>query len=171
MAPATSPQHLQPCRSTLPFAIRPIPGNNVTLPDIDINAGTISSGTLALDASSASTRPTSLRLPRRLHGRPGGPLTVAPNVPVLIQPSQTLTVNGTANFAAGDTVTIRRVGQLLHLAAGHHPGNSSGGGTLNAVGTSFAATGVGNIIVGAGGQLTASGSTFASPRCRWTTPA
>ena len=86
-------------------------------------------------------------------------MNVAPNMPVVIQAGATLTVNGTANFATGDSVAINGGSggccSSPPAAIAVAPGARR---TLNAVGTSFTTTGVGNLVVNAGGHLNVTGS-------------
>ncbi|MDB5349248.1 MAG: putative autotransporter protein, partial [Planctomycetota bacterium] len=134
--------------------------NNARFTDININPGTISSGTLALNAIGTNTASLRYVFPAGFTVATGGTLSVGPNVPVLLSPGQTLTVNGTASFATGDAVTLatdfnNRTAQIL-------VSSNSTGGTLSAVGTTFTGTGgyTTSISVGAAGHFTAANSTF-----------
>jgi hypothetical protein len=101
----------------------------------------------------------------------GGPVTVetgaALNVgaatSVTIAAGQTLTDNGTLSFAAGDSVALN--GTSGGFGGGPGPAQivvaTNDSGALNATGTNFTTNGVGNLLVGAGGELTAANSKFA----------
>jgi hypothetical protein len=137
---------------------------NVSFQDIDINPnGTVSSGTLALDA--IGTNPTNLRyvFPGNFAVGPGATLSVGANVSVLIEAGVTLTDNGTLSFASGDAVALD--GTTGGFGGGPGPAQivvaTNDTGTFSAATTNFTTNGVGNILVGAGGELMASSSKFA----------
>ena len=99
--------------------------------DIDIFAGTLASGqTLALNAiGTVSTANLRYVFPGGFTVAAGATLNVGANVPILVQASQTLTVNGAMTLASGDTLSLSS--------------NFDGGtqvvvnGTLTATGTTF----------------------------------
>ena len=82
--------------------------NNAQFQDIDILAGSVPSGqTLALNAiGTATTANLVYVFTGTFTVSSGATLTVAANVPVQLNPGVTLTDNGTATFASGDTVTL-----------------------------------------------------------------
>ena len=86
-------------------------------------------------------------------------LNVGSNVRVLLSAFQTLTVDGTINFAAGDTVT-------LDVDAFNSTTQIIVNGTFNATGTVFNRIGgnIAGLTVNSGGRLFAASSTFALSR-------
>ena len=130
----------------------PYLGNNANFQQININAGTLASGTLNLDLIGTNTSDLSYAFPGGFTVASGATLAVGPNVPVYILAVQTLTDNGTLSFATGDTVTLRRVLQ--------HAQEIAVSGTLTANGTTFTDNKTASISVNAGGHLIASNSTF-----------
>ncbi len=78
--------------------------NNVSFEQIEINADTISSGTLALNSIGTNTTNLSYVFPNGFTVASGGTLAVGINVPVLIPAAQTITDDGTLSFANGDSV-------------------------------------------------------------------
>ena len=124
-------------------------GNNAGFNDIEINAGTLSSGTLSLNR--IGTNPANLRyvFSSGFTVASGATVNVGANVSALIQ-SQPFTDNGTLTFASGDTVTLGNTQIVV-------------GGTMTATSDSFA-TNNGNYFTGiqvnAGGRLEAAGSSF-----------
>ena len=130
--------------------------NNASFHAVDINAGSIDSGTLALNRIGSPAN-LSYVFPGNFTVAPGATMTVAANVPVTINSGVTLTDNGTMNFATGDVVTFSPYpsGGAINI------GN---GGVLSAVNTQFVSSDLGNsagINVNSGGRLIASDSTFA----------
>jgi len=133
--------------------------DNKSFQDIDIPGGTLASGqTLALNAiGTVSTANLRYVFPGGFTVAVGATLNVGANVAVLLQASQTLTVNGTMTLASGDTLTLSS--------------NYNGGtqvvvnGTLAATGATVNQAGAGytpiTLTVNSGGHLIASGSTFA----------
>ncbi len=125
-------------------------GGNASFDQININAGTLASGTLDLDLMGTNTSNLSYSFPGGFTVASGATLAVGANVPVTIQPGQTLTDNGVLSFAAGDTVTMGSCCAGQEIAVG---------GTLTADGTTFTGGG-GSITVGSGGNLAATNSNF-----------
>jgi Ca2+-binding RTX toxin-like protein len=127
--------------------------DNKSFQDIDILASTLAGGsTVNLNAiGTVSTANLRYVFPNGFTVAAGATLNVGGSVPVLVQPGQTLSDNGTLSFAAGDAVTLANnccsAAQIVD------------GGTLTASGTTF--SGGGSITVNSGGHLIASGSTFA----------
>ena len=130
---------------------------NLSFDQIEINAGTLSSGTLNLDLIGTNTSHLSYVFPAAFTVGPGGTLAVGANVPVLIQYGQTLTDNGMLSFAAGDAVTLG--------ASGYGPAYIVASGIMTASGTTFTSPGNAGstITVDSGGLITPSGSTFNLP--------
>ncbi len=133
--------------------------NNLSFKDIDIQAGTLTSGqTVALNAiGTATTANLHYVFPSNVTVSTGATLTVAPSLPVLIAAGVTLTDNGTLTTASGDAITFAySSGTTTQIAVGS-------GGVLNAGGTAFTAASTSNttqVNINAGGQFTAIGDTF-----------
>ncbi len=81
-------------------------GDNASFDDIDINAGTISSGTLSFNQIGTNTSNLRYVFPGGFTVASGATLNVGVNVSVLIQQSQSITDSGTLSFANGDTVSF-----------------------------------------------------------------
>ena len=118
----------------------------------------LASGTLALNAIGTATT-ASLRyvVSGNFTVANGATLSVAANVSVLIQPGVTLADNGTLTFASGDALTISNNGAATQIVVGS-------GGLLMASGTTFTNIGSffnGHIEVVSGGHLQASNCEFA----------
>ena len=148
---------------SLPYAFVADLAGNASFRDVDINAGNLGGGTLALNAVGTNTAGLRYVLAGNLGVAAGATLSVGPGVPVLIPDGVTLTDNGIVNFAAGDTVTFSA--NIYGQGGGRIAVAPGGAGTLNAAGTTFNNSGgnVGTIGVGAGGHLTATASTFSLP--------
>ena len=138
----------------LPYNDVPSLAGNTSFDQVEIESGTISSGTLALNL--IGTNPTNLSyvFPAGFTVDSGGTMTVAAGVTVAIPGQQTLTDNGMLSFATGDTVDLST----------NYAGTAQivVGGTLTASGTTFdSATGTtSNIQINSGGIITASDNTF-----------
>ena len=139
--------------------------NNLSFEQINILGGTLTSGqTLALNAiGTATTANLQYVFPNNFTVNAGATMNVAPNVSVILQPAYntalTVTDNGTITFNSGDTVNFADAAYSPTVLL-----SVNSGGVLNASGTAFHAASTGNstqLYVGAGGQLTASISTFA----------
>ena len=115
---------------------------------VDINAGTLPSGTL-LSLNQFGTGPAlQYVFSSGFTVAAGATLVVGPNVSVLVQ-SSTLTDGGALTFATGDKVSLN----VAVIAVN---------GTMSATNDTFTNIGGGsNIAVNSGGQLNASNSTFA----------
>jgi Bacterial Ig-like domain (group 3) len=141
--------------------------NNLSFHDIDVQPATLTSGqSVALNAIGTATT-ANLRyvfLSNFTVGT-GASLTVGPNVNVQIasptSPSSvTLADQGVLSFGANDAVTLNSNSGFFGTTTAQIV--VSGGGDLKASGTTFAAagTGVSQVVVNSGGQLQASTSTF-----------
>ena len=126
--------------------------NNVSFDQIEIESGTLSSGTLALNAIGTTTTHLSYAFPAGFKVGSDGTLTVAAGLPVTIPVGETVTDDGTMSFGSGDTVSL--------------PGNCCGtygqlvvAGTLNAAGTTFNGGGP-SVTVDNGGVIDPTGSAF-----------
>ena len=133
----------------VPYTLVPSLAGNTSFDEIEIDAGTISSGTVSLDLIWAPTPPTcSYEFPDGFTVAAGGTMAVGANVQVLLNSQSTLSDAGTVTFSSGDQVT------LYYTAL-------SVSGNLTANGTDFVNGGGGsNIAVNSGGDLIASASTF-----------
>ena len=135
---------------------------NTSFEQIEIDSGTIASGTLALNLIGTNTTNLSYVFYQGFTVEPGATIAVGTNVPVVVSAGQTITDNGTITFATGDSVALD--GTTGGFGGGPGPAlisiASNGSGTLEATNTNFSTNGVGNITVGAGGQLSAAGSNF-----------
>ncbi len=111
--------------------------NNAQFNDIDILAGTLTSGTLALNAiGTASTANLRYVFSGNFTVSSGATLTVAANVKVAIAYNVTLTDSGTATFNAGDAVSFSYAPTAQIVV--------SNGGVLDASGTAFTGYGANN---------------------------
>ncbi len=132
--------------------------DNKSFQDIDVLAGTLAAGqTVNLNAiGTVSTANLRYVFPNGFTVASGATLNVGANVPILVQTGQTLTDNGAMTLASGDT---------LSLASNYDGGTQVVvNGTLTATGTTFNQPGQGyftSLTVNSGGELIASGSTFA----------
>ncbi len=135
----------------LPWNFVPLIAQNASFSDIDINPGTMFSGTLALDAIGTNTANLSYVFPGGFTIASGAAVNVGANVMVVISSAQTITDNGTLSFATGDQVVFQR-GYAEQIVVN---------GTMTATGTTFSATNTGGSVqVNANAHLTASGCTF-----------
>ena len=128
---ATSPATSSTCPSTCPTATCSTWPTTPSFQDIDINAATLPSGTLALEPDRHQHGEPQLRLPRGFTVASGATLDVGTNVSVLLPDGQTLTDNGTLTFATGDMAVVPA---LLPRPRG------GGQRDLDRHGTSFATT-------------------------------
>ena len=139
----------------VPFGDVQYLGNNTSFQQIEINAGTLASGTLNLNLIGTNTSKLSYIFPGGFTVASGATLDVGPNVPVIIQPSQTFSDNGKVSFAPGDTVTLNgaRCYSTQQIAVA---------GTLTANDTTFNSnnTGTSILALNSGGDLIASTSTI-----------
>ena len=119
---------------------------------IEISLGTLSSGTLALNAIGSTTTNLSYSFPNGFLVASGATLAVGANVSVVLPGGQTLSDAGTLSFATGDTVTLADA-----CCGGPGPSHISVSGNMNASGTTFngdtntsvAFTSTGSVISGA----------------------
>ncbi len=134
--------------------------NNLRFQDINISSGTLTTGqTLALNAiGTATTANLRYVFPGNFTIASGATVAVAANTNVLIQPNVTVSDNGTLSFASGDALVINNgYGSASQIVVG-------GGGLLTASNTTFSNAGSyynSHIEVASNGRLQASGSTFA----------
>ncbi len=127
----------------VPFGDVAYLANNASFQDIDINAGTISSGTLNLNQIGASSSSLRYVFPSGFTVAAGATLAVGPNVNVLVNGS--LTDNGALRFASGDTVSF--YGSSIVV-----------GGAMSATDAAFTNSGYSSTItVNSGGSLAVSG--------------
>ena len=136
----------------VPYSDVPYLSNNASFEDIDINAGTIASGTLNLNVIGTNTSNLRYVFPGGFTIASGASVSVAPNVSVLMPGAQTFTDNGTLDFASGDVVTISTYGYNNQISVS---------GSLTANGTIFGGGGGGATIqVNYGGTLLANNATI-----------
>ena len=146
----------------IPLLAGPTLTANKSFQDIDINAGSLPSGTLTLAVmGSAVTANAKLRyvFPSGYEIKSGATLAIADNVNVFIPNLETIAVDSGANMTVGATTVL----------LDNYNGGGYGivvAGTLTATGTSFTPTrlnfGTGSgITVLSGGQLAMTASTFA----------
>ena len=126
---------------------------NVSFELIEIDAGTLSSGTVDLNSIGTNTINLSYSFPSGFTVGTDGTMAVGAGVAVTIPAGETLNDEGTLKFASGDIVS--------------YPGSGFGGGqgqivvtgTLDTTGTTFNSGGVA-IAVDPGGVIDPTGSTF-----------
>ncbi len=172
--PTASCQRGRPVRQRLRLAAlhpghrRAVPGQQPAVPGIDIQADTIVSGqTLALNTIGTQTT-TNLRyvFPGGLTVNQGGSVTVAASVPVVLSGGLTVNQGGSVSFGASDPVTIGPASAAntyttltdngtVSFAAGDTVGLTLDNGNHGFYGA--------QIVVGNGGLLQATGTTFNSP--------
>src|SRR5262249_62175755 len=81
-------------------------GDNASFEQIEINAGTLPGGTLALNLMGTSTSNLSYVFYQGFTVASGATLSVGPGVRVVIPAGLTVTDNGTLSFATGDAVAL-----------------------------------------------------------------
>ena len=93
---------------TVPYAdVSELAANsNVSFEQIDIETGTMASGTLALNLMGTNTTGLSYEFPGSFTVGLGATLAVGPGVPVTVATGATLTDDGMMTLAAGDTLTL-----------------------------------------------------------------
>ena len=139
----------------VPYVDVPYLGNNASFTQIEINNGTIPSGTLNLNLIGTNSSMSYVFYQSFTVGA-GATVAVAPDVAVVLSAGSTLTDNGTTSFASGDTVVLQGgVGGCCSSA----PSPIVVGGTLNATGTTFNG-GSDTITAESGGHVIASSSVF-----------
>ncbi len=139
----------------VPYADVAYLGNNASFTQIEINNGTISSGTLNLNVIGTNSSMSYVFYQSFMVGAQAT-VAVGPNVAVVLPVGSTLTDNGTMTFATGDTVALEGgVGGCCSSA----PSPIVVGGTLSATDTTFNG-GSGTITADSGGVLDANSSTF-----------
>ena len=131
-------------------------GNNVSFQQISINSGTITGGTLNLNLIGTNTTKLVYAMgPFTIAS--GATVAVGPNVSFAVLAGQTLTDNGTLNFATGDTVTF-------DVSCCYSTQQIAVGGTLTATDTTFnssSTSGTSNLTVNSGGHLNVTGGPIA----------
>ena len=136
-------------------------GSNQSFHQIEIDAGTQSSGTVNLNPIGTSTTNLSYVFPADFTIGAGATLTIGTGVTVVIAAGQTITDNGTLNVGASSTVALTQGNNSTTEIAVN--------GTLNATSAIFDITGsainapVTIIQVNPGGIITPTGSTFSLP--------
>ncbi len=139
----------------VPYVDVPYLGNNASFTQIEINNGTISSGTVDLNLIGTNTS-MSYVFYQSFTVAPGATVAVGPGVAVVLSAGSTLTDNGTMTFASGDTVSLQGgAGGCCSPA----PSPVDVGGTLNATDTTFDGAS-GTITANSGGHVIASSSVF-----------
>ena len=136
-------------------------GMNVSFDQIEINSGTLSSGTLDLEQIGTNTANLSYAFPSGFTIMPLTSLTIGSEVSVLIGGGQTITDNGTMTLGSGSQVGMATLNQGTSAIVVN--------GILNASGATFYYTtspdgqGSAQIQVNSGGVITPTGSTFKLP--------
>ena len=140
----------------LPYGDIQYLGNNVAFQQIQINAATLTSGTLNLNLIGVNTSGLTYDFPGGFTVAPGTTLAVGPNVTVYVNPGQTLVDNGTVTLATGDTVTFE-------VGCCYTAQSITVNGTLVADNTNFNdnnGSGSSTISIFSGGELKATNSKF-----------
>ncbi len=106
---------------------------NARFGDININAATLGSGTLALNLIGTNTSSLRYVFNGGFTVGSGATVSVGNNVPIVIGSSQTILVNGTLSFTTGDVVTFGTANYVNEQITVN--------GSLTAVGTTFATFG------------------------------
>ena len=89
----------------VPYTLVASLAGNTSFDQVEIEAGTISSGTLSLNL--IGTNPNmSYVFPSGFTVAAGGTMVVGANVPVVVSQSQTLSDAGKLTFSTGDQVTV-----------------------------------------------------------------
>ncbi len=130
----------------VPYTLVPSLAGNTSFGQVYIEAGTISSGTLALNLIGNNAN-MSYVFASAFTVAAGATMAVGPNVIVLANSESTFSDAGAMTFSSGDQVT------LTYTAL-------SVSGSLTVNGTTFINGGSAVIVVNSGGDLMASGSTF-----------
>ncbi|MDB5350298.1 MAG: dystroglycan-type cadherin-like domain repeat protein, partial [Planctomycetota bacterium] len=130
--------------------------NNARFTDININAGTIGTGALALNAIGTNTASLRYVFPGNFTVGAGATVSVAPNLPVQILAGATLTVNGTLSFGLGDVITFSPAPSSASIAVGNGGLLSASGVAFNTDNTSYTT----QVSVNSGGKLVLSSSTY-----------
>jgi hypothetical protein len=126
--------------------------SNVSFGNIDIFAGTLGSGQANLNAIGQNTANLQYIFAAAFTVAAGATLTVGSGVAVVLSSGTVLTDNGTMTFNSNDSVACPTAGTASQLVVGP-------GGTLSATGTTFSGTSGDLISVTAGGHFVPSGCT------------
>ena len=128
---------------------------NTSFTQVEITAGTISSGTLTLNPIGNSTS-LSYVFPNGFTVADGGTLAVSANVAVSVAEGQTLTDAGALSFSSGDVVTMEYEG-----CCGSE--SISVTGSLSSNGATFNNQGNGSITFGPTGTISGANNTYNLP--------
>ena len=88
----------------VPYTLVPSLAGNTSFNEVEIAAGTISSGTLSLNLLGTNTTNFFYEFPNGFTVGAGGTMAVGPNVPVTVV--STLSDAGSVTFTSGDQVTL-----------------------------------------------------------------
>ena len=124
---------------------------NTSFDQVLIAAGTLSSGTLALNPIGNSTS-LSYAFPNGFTIANGGTLAVSANVLVDVPAGQTLTDAGTMSFSSGDVVTMEYSGAVISVS-----------GSLSSNGATFNNGGGASITFGSTGTISGANNTYNVP--------
>ena len=92
---------------SVPAADVPLLASNQSFQQVDIDSGTLSSGTVNINLiGTVSTSNLEYVFPANFTVGIGATLSFGPNIPVVIQPGVTITDGGTLGFGSGDTVSL-----------------------------------------------------------------
>ena len=134
----------------VPYTLVPSLAGNTSFDQVEISAGTISSGTLSLNLLGTNTANFSYQFLNGFTVGAGGTIAVGANVPVLVLDASTLSDAGNVTFTTGDQVTLY--------------GFISVSGSLTANGTNFINDGGGtNITFTSTATLSGGTNTFGLP--------
>ena len=141
----------------LPYGDVQYLGGNTSFDDVEINGGTMTSGTLNLNLIGINTANLLYVFPFGFTVAGGTTLTVAPSVNVQISPGQTITDSGTMTFGSYDSVSL-----VTAYGSGTESTEIQVNGVLDASTTTFTGSGgyFTEISINPGGHLIAAGSTF-----------
>ena len=117
----------------VPYTLVPSLAGNTSFEEVAIAAGTISSGTLALNLLGTNTSTFYYEFPSGFTVGAGGTMTVAANVPPVVLSESTLSDAGTVTFTSGDQLSLS--GSVFSVS-----------GSLTANGTNFLNTGGGSYM-------------------------
>ncbi len=129
---------------------------NFSFHQININSATISGAELDLNLIGTDASSLSYNFPGAFTVASGDKIAVGSGVSVTLGTAQTLTDNGTVQFAANDMVSMNGNGGNNGISVG-------AGGTLSADTTTFTGINSANITVNSGGTITPTNSTFSLP--------
>ena len=135
---------------SVPYTLVPSLAGNTSFDVVEIQAATLSSGTLSLNLLGTVTTNFFYEFPNGFTVAAGGTMAVGAGVPITVVSA--LNDAGAVSFSSGDAVTFAS-------------SPTSVSGSLTANGTTFTNECCGNssIVLNSGGDLVASGSTFGVP--------